>query len=222
MRRVSNHLRNKSRYYFIPFHIVSEDYKPQEYLYKEHHGETTYPDDLMICTSQPRADALAESLEGWTECYMTGRAKSWLTSQPGWPAPLPATPRPPICVVRDKPGRGKALFAVRHIARGELILAERPLILTTIAYGGGRPRNMEVNKEVLLQEILRDAEEELRPVFGRLSKAHQKAFMDLKDSHTEDGSGPILGRIRTNGFAADIGNETYSAVCNMLSRANHR
>ena len=55
--------------------------------------------------------------------------------------------------------------------------------------------------------------------------------MALANSYTEDGSGPILGIVRTNGYQVpglyDSGDEddnagAYTAVLKVMSRINHR
>ncbi|KAG5641993.1 hypothetical protein DXG03_003822 [Asterophora parasitica] len=61
----------------------------------------------------------------------------------------------------------------------------------------------------------------LLPCFERLDAETQTAFLDLVNSHREDGSGPILGVIRTNGFeVAGVvdpePNGEYAAVCKII------
>ncbi|KAJ7072827.1 hypothetical protein C8F01DRAFT_1362097 [Mycena amicta] len=91
---------------------------------------------------------------------------------------------------------------------GELILCERPLLIT--------PHSL--NKFERLAEI----------AVNRMDEDRRKAFMDLHNSHTEDGSGPIVGRIRTNGVGVgglrpgEKGKTgMYTAICEHISRLNH-
>jgi hypothetical protein len=62
---------------------------------------------------------------------------------------------------------------------------------------------------------------------------NKNAFMELANSHKDDGSGPILGIIRTNGFRVgsnifdgpemrEDGNNAYNGVIKIGSRINHR
>ena len=44
-------------------------------------------------------------------------------------------------------------------------------------------------------------ERTLEPAVGRVEPKERNAFMELANSHKDDGSGPILGIIRTNGFS---------------------
>lgn len=200
---------------------VPADYNPSVELKES--DPLAIPDDpdQYVCTTQPASAASHDSPDGWTECFITARAKALLLAQPGWPAPLPALPSPPLHVVRTKPERGLALYATRAIPRGALIFAERPLLLVTM--GMPKPPCDEgMTREQFIFATLSYAEKLMEQVFSRMTPERQAAYMALKNAHTEDGSGPILGRIRTNGFGVDIGRETYSATCDILSRANHR
>ena len=75
-------------------------------------------------------------------------------------------------------------------------------------------------------------ERTLEIAVGRMEPEDRNAFMELANSHKDDGSGPILGIIRTNGFKvsnifdgpkmrADE-NNAYSGVIKIGSRINHR
>ena len=77
------------------------------------------------------------------------------------------------------------------------------------------------------------AEQKLGTALDRLMMPEAKEeFMSLANSHKHDGSGPILGVIRTNGFRISFNqalpglNEDfglgYSAVGIIASRFNHR
>jgi hypothetical protein len=62
----------------------------------------------------------------------------------------------------------------------------------------------------------------------RLRPDNKAAFMALASSHKEDGSGPVVGIVRTNGIAMNLDpeemseSEIYSAICKDISRLNHR
>ncbi|KAK0432157.1 hypothetical protein EV421DRAFT_1911235 [Armillaria borealis] len=83
----------------------------------------------------------------------------------------------------------------------------------------------------------------MRSVFGRMSEESKNVFMDLRNSHLHDGTGPILSVVRTNGYGLedDLKDETeetkkflestpddskhkvgrYTSVYQDLSRVNH-
>jgi len=72
---------------------------------------------------------------------------------------------------------------------------------------------------------LQEWEERLDIASKRMTDENRKAFMALANSHTEDGSGPILGIIRTNGYKVpglydgheDDNTRAYTAVLNVMS-----
>ena len=47
-------------------------------------------------------------------------------------------------------------------------------------------------------------EQHLELVFNRMDEDRKEAYMALANSHKEDGSGPLLGVQRTNGFGVDL------------------
>lgn len=83
---------------------------------------------------------------------------------------------------------------------------------------------------------MRDFENTLERAVGRMSPEDQESFKNLANCHTQDGSGPLLGIVRTNGFGLGSladgpdtppGQETpafakYSGICKLGSRINHR
>ena len=73
----------------------------------------------------------------------------------------------------------------------------------------------------------------LEVAVARMTPVNRNAFMELANSHRDDGSGPILGMIRTNGFwvgsnvfdgpkELEDGSNAYSAVIKIGCRINHR
>lgn len=81
---------------------------------------------------------------------------------------------------------------------------------------------------------LQEAEKMFQIFIGRMPSEDARRFYALHTSRTKDGSGPILRRVRTNGFtigtlptSTDTSapfNETYAKVgnCDVGSRFNHR
>ncbi|KAJ7641076.1 hypothetical protein FB45DRAFT_352501 [Roridomyces roridus] len=146
-----------------------------------------------------------------TECIFRPGSKEVLMTLPGFSQPMvkPVRSNSPVRV-KEVPGMGLGLFATRRIEAGELIFSERPL---------------------LIQYSLNQIEEILAVGVGRMSDEDKAAYMALKNSHLEDGSGPLTGIWRTNGLgifglrpevtdgsAASI----CSGVCDIISRLNHR
>lgn len=160
-----------------------------------------------------------------TECHLPYRAIEALITNLNWPRPAPSSPLAPRYEVRNTSVRGNGLFATTFIRRGDLILSEPAMFITSPKIWPAKSRPglaPPKDKEEDLIRALADREEELKILFDRLDEKKQKSFMELANCHTEDGSGPIMGRIRTNGFYAEVGGEVLSCLCDLASRANHR
>lgn len=93
---------------------------------------------------------------------------------------------------------GLGLYATRNIMSGELIIAERPLVLVSPMMGlDGRGYNPETTTlEQYKQVLLAEKEQEVRIMFERMLPEDQATFMALANDHLHDGSGPIMGIIR--------------------------
>ncbi|KAF4999572.1 hypothetical protein FGRMN_2320 [Fusarium graminum] len=107
----------------------------------------------------------------------------------------------PFFVLKDIPGKGKGLIAIKHIPKGTRIPAETPLFTIPQHYAH-------------LDESGRRIKAELK----KLSKAQQQAFMRLHNSH------PHLlyeiGVVETNGFG--LGPDTSTCALFLeAARMNH-
>ncbi|CAA7270089.1 unnamed protein product [Cyclocybe aegerita] len=152
-------------------------------------------------------------------------------------SPIPKPRHPNICVVKPVPGAGLGVFTTCDVQVGELIFSERPLL---VAPCGLSPPLEDIpdhySSQQIQQIIMFEREELLQHAVGRMSDEQRAAFMSLANAHMEDGSGPILGIIRTNAFSiSNVGDgpdpppgrryppeASYSAVCELGSRINHR
>jgi len=124
---------------------------------------------------------------------------------------------------------GEGLFARRNIKRGDIILAERPLLVSPRAMGGsvGGIESHYTEKQIK-QIMILEFEKLLEFAIGRFPNEIQAEYKALHNAHTGDGSGPLLGVVRSNGYS--IGNlydgddktAVYGAVCKIGSRINHR
>ncbi|KAF8989988.1 hypothetical protein BDQ17DRAFT_1547380 [Cyathus striatus] len=90
-----------------------------------HHpsSTTTYPDKSLIYTSIPPNDPHG------TQCLIQGDHKSTILNYPNFPSAVPQASED-IYHIADAGDKGKGMFASRTIEVGELILAERPLLVT--------------------------------------------------------------------------------------------
>ncbi|KAF9474385.1 SET domain-containing protein [Pholiota conissans] len=163
---------------------------------------------------------------------MSEAAKSRLFNMPGFPKPVPK-PRGRVqpYEVKMTPNMGMGVFATRDIKMGELVFAERPL------FGGPKNINM-LSLEVpgsgfLAQKLVLDEYEKLLELcVERMSEANRTGYTGLTNSHKEDGSGPLTGISRTNGYGVaevfdGVGPKPisddfrYAFVGNTASRINH-
>jgi hypothetical protein len=189
-----------------------------------------HPEDGLVFTTLPAryfGEELSEYPDGWTECLFNGPiGKRAVLKTPGFPQPLVQPHEVGFCI-KETPGMGFGMFAARDLEMGDLILSERPLIMTPHGIPPIVSKPIGCTDQEYYRIIMAEWERNLQLVFGRLSQESQTAFLALDNSHTEDGSGPLLGRIRTNGFGYyGVGGKgvryDYSTVFKHMSRINHR
>jgi hypothetical protein len=119
---------------------------------------------------------------------------------------------------------GFGVFATCDIKSGTLIFAERPLVVAPLAITVTPNHSSQQKNEAALLEYDRVLEEAV----SRLPPEAQADFRTLHNSFTGDGSGPLLGIVKTNNYSIlglDDGYDMtsgYVAVCTTASRINHR
>ena len=173
--------------------------------------------------------------DGHSEWIVYGPTKAKVINAPGYPQPVPKPKgTQPAYIIKPSPNMGLGVFATRDIKMGELIFAERPLLVSPRSNIGVNVGSLEqYDWKTQIAIAMMEWEKTLEIAVGRMEPEDRKAFMELANSHKEDGSGPILGIIRTNGFmvGGDIydgpekradGHNAYSAVVKIGSRINHR
>lgn len=132
--------------------------------------------------------------------------------------------------VKSTSDMAEGLFANRDIKRGDIFLAERPLLVVP---HGVRPLSTgtipdHYTPQQIQQIIAHEFESVLEFALGRSSSENQAAYKALHNAHTGDGSGPLLGIMRTNAYGIgslydgtdEVAN--YGAICKVASRINHR
>ena len=125
--------------------------------------------------------------------------------------------------IGESPGKGFGMFATRRIEVGEMICDERPLLVITGALGslvkvpsGPHPDSLP---EAQMQAICRLELEKILHSFVYncqwMSESNRKALLELCNIHLHapDGSGPILGVIRTNGFEVGVRDKGVMLSC---------
>ncbi|EDQ99659.1 uncharacterized protein LACBIDRAFT_334800 [Laccaria bicolor S238N-H82] len=199
---------------------------------REFPGDTlNYSDNTMVITTLPRVKSgatLDDEPDNWTECILAGPVKQRILSTPGFPQPVEKTAGEKVNHrVGPSPFGGLGVFATRPLRTGDLIVAERPLLISK--RGIEMTRSKGLTQAEMIQVSMQEWEERLGVALKRMTDENRKAFMALANSHTEDGSGPILGIIRTNGYKVEglyddhenDDDRAYSAVLNVMSRINH-
>ncbi|KAF8917092.1 hypothetical protein CPB85DRAFT_1431704 [Mucidula mucida] len=124
---------------------------------------------------------------------------------------------------------GHGMFAIQPIKQGDLILSERALLIAPaeMRYTTEGVEKLKGTKR--MRGVLRGAEKQLETLLRRMDRQDQTKYLSLANVHKKDGSGPLLGILRTNGYCIDglrepgvDGNAgAYSGVFNELSRVNH-
>ncbi|GJJ09918.1 hypothetical protein Clacol_004142 [Clathrus columnatus] len=166
--------------------------------------------------------------DGWSVCFVDGIAKGTILDTPGFPRPLLHPTRPSYWVTTAQ-HMGLGVFAKRLIKMGEIILSERPLIVvpetidaTLRQFGGSE------NEEARLG-LMAEWERPLQNCINMMDEQDRQELLKLRNAYQNDGSGPYLGIIRTNGYEVkplkfkegDL-EDGYSAICKDIARLNHR
>lgn len=212
----------------IPRKGRPEGYSTRPMTYAEQDATAhpdSFPPDSWLYTTQPPAnmgDKLADFPDGWTECMVTPAVKKAIITTPGFPQPVPR-PSTRNYRIAESPGKGLAMFSTRKLVLGDLILAERPMIMFPGVINVGIQFPDHFTQRQKTQALLYEWEEKLDLAFKRMPEEYQEAYLALANSHQHDGSRPITGIGRTNGFGVtSFGELVLSAVCRDASRLNHR
>ncbi|KAF7295989.1 ER lumen protein-retaining receptor [Mycena kentingensis (nom. inval.)] len=194
-------------------------------------GRTVQPSEALSSTDYTlrltRVPPFENAVEPTTECLFKNGVSEMLYKIPNFPHPLPRLPSAkPAFRLAESPGRGLGLFSTRVLKQGDAILVERPLLITPAAYPSSTPNHYTLAQH--FQHTLNEFERGVERVMEGMEPKHKKALMALYNSHTDDGSGPLVGRIRTNGIGVseltpgkDDAASIHSATCELLSRLNH-
>lgn len=103
--------------------------RPELGRYERDPDNLDYPEGAILFTEIPQPSLHSRIKdEGTSECVLTGWAKRRIVTAPGFPAPLDKPAR--ACyVVLASTAKGYGVFATENIQVGQLVLAERPLIV---------------------------------------------------------------------------------------------
>ncbi|KIM41185.1 hypothetical protein M413DRAFT_11349 [Hebeloma cylindrosporum] len=188
---------------------LPERYEKANLQYKEilSASDEPSPDRQRITSIPPKYFDRPDDPDRHTECLITGAAKNRLFSCPLFlKEPVPR-PKPNTISIKESPTGGIGVFAERDIKYGELLIAERPLLMTGAftkykIRGGDWVHDYTYEDHVKIMWF--EQEQQLELAFNRMDDDRKEAYMALANSHKEDGSGPLLGVQRTNGFGIDL------------------
>ncbi|KAL0959204.1 hypothetical protein HGRIS_014483 [Hohenbuehelia grisea] len=196
---------------------------------------TGYDDDQILTTTLPSVSIHAKPSDvpgGYTECMVSGYVKRIICATPGFPQPPPQPKGPKAYRVTEIPGKGLGVVATRDLKANELVMSERALLIAPAAPRIALRLPDTFTHEQIRQAGLHEREKMMEPLLYRMDEEYKKQYMALHNSHLEDGSGPLIGIVRTNsfeisglydrGFSEAGGREGgYLGVFNVLSRVNH-
>ena len=173
----------------------------------------------MITTTQPVqliGTTLADEPDGWSQCYINGFVKRQILSTPGFPKPI-ARRSTSVHKIVDVPGKGLGIFSTQDLQPGDLIFAERPILVLPKAMSLPLDLPDHLSAEQQRQALMYEYEKQiLEPLFARVHPELQKAYLELHNAHKYDGSGPLLGVHRTNGFAVGLRDKGERIVTRVL------
>ncbi|KAJ7032706.1 hypothetical protein C8F04DRAFT_1003440 [Mycena alexandri] len=128
---------------------------------------------------------------------------------PLWEKPIPPPPAEPAFAIRESGVHGVGMFATRPIARGELILRERPTFVLN------NYLSVHIDQHHAIYES----------ALAGLSSSAQAAVCNLHSSFPET---PEMSRMRgiilTNAISVSLPHDStirYHGICPRLCRANH-
>ncbi|TFY82844.1 hypothetical protein EWM64_g1167 [Hericium alpestre] len=185
----------------------------------------------MVITSVPGGASPRDT----TACALPSGMKEHILAQPGFPHSIPSPTSPAHCIMLVK-GAGLGMYATRPIGAGEVIFAERALVITpqSIIVVPVSPDALGTREDVAKRRA-KYRKELMAMLLDRMSPENAAAYRALVNSHMNDGYGPLAEIFDTNSWQISIaemrkailghlGNPltNISGVCDTLSRINHR
>ena len=215
--------------------MLPKDYKggAGHRLYTE---DDTFPssmDPYILVSIPPKDHAACNNPDEQSQWITRASTKARLVQTQGYPQALHRLHGPDPCVVVKTPTMGFGMFATRNIRLGELIIRERPLLVMPVGLPIPTVPAHYTSVQTLSVAMYEWEKNFLEIALSKMTAGNQKAYMDLANDHTEDGSGPLLGIARTNGYGIGIrdgagevryedNRNAYSATGKLGSRINHR
>ncbi|KAF8995754.1 hypothetical protein BDQ17DRAFT_1545058 [Cyathus striatus] len=152
----------------------------------EHHpsDKIDYPDNALVATR----------MQG-TECILAASVKRKILNTTYFPNDLPPTNSTPIYELKDTgSSMGLGMFAARNFTLGDLILVEQPILIV--------PEKVDLTGIRDFAALLPADLLSSYTSFGRLNEENKKAFLQLSNAYSTDGSGGdrLSAIAETHGF----------------------
>ncbi|KAF8985023.1 hypothetical protein BDQ17DRAFT_1548715 [Cyathus striatus] len=163
-----------------------------------------YPPGTIICTSIPSQ----KDPNGVTECLIPTQLKSQILNIPGFPRAPPDSPVDTYSI-SSMESKGLGMVATRTIGIGQLIVAERPIILIPDVL----PFDANYVYSALRHAII-------DYLASRLPSENSVAMYWLANVHL-NASPQCHGIFETNSMAVMFGTVKYLALTKEISRINH-
>lgn len=194
---------------FVKIKIPSESLPSWDDLPVAPPNDETAP---ILFTRLPPS-SIARPNDTFTECLLRSEVKDQVLAIPGFPRPF-TTPDPPRYKIKPVRGAGMGVFATTDIDVGDVIVVERPLLVSTqlVTSRGNSGFSYQQPSEVA------------RMMIERMSETSSEEFYALHNCKGYTRS-TINGLFDTNaiGIGALPGYRgECAAVCKVISRVNHR
>ena len=167
--------------------------------------------------------------DGHSEWLVRGLMMNIVLNAPGYPQPVTKAPgNVKSYIVKLTATMGKGVFATRDIPIGEIIFAERPLVVTP---HGVLVPPCERHVAKCTKMALFHQEKQLEVAVEKMDPERRAQLLALSNWRSQDGEGTLNGIVRTNSYgvhnltdeeSGPDGPHRYSAVCDVGSRINHR
>ncbi|KAF8996660.1 hypothetical protein BDQ17DRAFT_1329875 [Cyathus striatus] len=181
--------------------------------------KTDYPPSTIICTRIP---SLTDP-HGITQCILPLDLKSHILSIPDFPLAPPNPSQQEVYRVAPTQSKGLGLFAMSTIEIGQLILAERPLLIVPCdtAFNVSDIHTISRHSSECMKSALSGALVKLLVL--SMPEENNRSFFELCNSHPDDWEGVVHGTFRTNAVDVKITacDMRFKGVMKTMARVNH-
>jgi hypothetical protein len=189
----------------IPIGVIA-GLSPGGYFYPIHANRSSGKDDedeRFIYTSIPAQTpgTVFKHAADASECYINEKLATRLTQTPGFPLRIPV-PESPFIRVSRTASRGFGVFATRSMRPGEIIHAERPIIVSPSIISTPTPSSLSLPEQY--NAVSRERRIIMQSLLMRSSRQKQEAYHKLFNCNIHNGSGTLYGIQRTNGFSLGL------------------